>query len=147
MCVYHQDRTALHWCAKKNFIEGVTALLEAKAQVNLQNQSGKTALHYCAEKGHTEGVTALLEAKTCSGGFNIKDHFANAVDGPYEELAQKCYDHNMANEMDEALPYSEALVRMDPANAMHHYHLARNYLLLNQLVNALFHYNWVICCP
>jgi hypothetical protein len=74
-------------------------------------------------------------------------HFANAVDGPYEELAQKCYDHNMANEMDEALPYSEALVRMDPANAMHHYHLARNYLLLNQLVNALFHYNWVICCP
>ena len=76
-------------------------------------------------------------------------HFTNAVHGPYEEISQQCYDYNMAEDMQAALPYAEALVRMEPGNAMHHYHLARNYLLLNELVNALFHYNWVNhygCC-
>jgi hypothetical protein len=71
-------------------------------------------------------------------------HFGPAVSGPMDEILAKCAEYNIANEMMEALPYSEALVRMDPGNAMHHYHLARNYLLLNQLAGALFHYNWAL---
>ena len=79
----------------------------------------------------------------CVVGFVNFVHFDEAVHAPFEELMQKCAEYNMADMMENALPYAEALVRVDPGNAMHHYHLARNYLLLNKLQFALFHYNWV----
>ena len=44
MCVCHQGYTALHHCADRNFIEGITALLEAKAQVDLQNNDGNVSV-------------------------------------------------------------------------------------------------------
>ena len=44
MCVCHQGRTALHICAYGNFIEGITALLEAKAQVDLQDNYGNVSV-------------------------------------------------------------------------------------------------------
>ena len=45
----------------ENYPECVEALLEARADVNIQNKTGNAALSYAAHEGATAFVTALLE--------------------------------------------------------------------------------------
>lgn len=55
-------RTALQCAAYSGFLECVQILLEAGAEVNLQDDEGITALHWAASAGHLATVSLLLNS-------------------------------------------------------------------------------------
>lgn len=64
-------RTALMYAATINQVDSVTALLDAKAEVDLvDNDEGFTALMFAAGEGHTAIIDRLLQAGARS---EIKD--------------------------------------------------------------------------
>ncbi|WP_353284266.1 ankyrin repeat domain-containing protein [Wolbachia endosymbiont (group A) of Lasioglossum fulvicorne] len=65
-------KSSLHLAARLGKLEAVEGLLEKKANVNAQNDTGKTPLHVAAEHDHKEVVEALLKVE----GINV-----NAQDG------------------------------------------------------------------
>jgi len=58
-----------------------------------------------------------------------------------EDYLEKGAELARIDDAEGARPYLEYAVRMQPGSAMHHYNLARDYLLLNYLEPCLFHYN------
>ena len=54
--------TPLHFAAFFNDMEGIRALLDAKAEINLQNSDGNTPLHLAARNGHASAVEQLLKS-------------------------------------------------------------------------------------
>src|SRR5450432_1000179 len=65
------DNTGLHLASKNGHEEVVKLLLEAKADVNVQDSYGGTALYWAARSGH-EAVVKLLLAKD-GVGLDPKD--------------------------------------------------------------------------
>ncbi|NDG64888.1 MAG: DUF1573 domain-containing protein, partial [Planctomycetes bacterium] len=55
-------RTALHWAARENRGEIVAILIEAKADVNAQDRTGKGPLTLAAETGSVEATQKLVDA-------------------------------------------------------------------------------------
>jgi len=58
----HSGVGALHVCAAKGWLEGVTMLLQNGADPNLADNTGQTALHSAAQTGTAEVLSALLRA-------------------------------------------------------------------------------------
>jgi len=56
-------------------------ILDYKANVNAQTNSGETPLHFCAEKGHTEFAQLLLEH---DARLDIRDKGANGGATPFD---------------------------------------------------------------
>eukprot|EP00462_Mataza_sp_D1_P011692 CAMPEP_0175151756 /NCGR_PEP_ID=MMETSP0087-20121206/18702_1 /TAXON_ID=136419 /ORGANISM="Unknown Unknown, Strain D1" /LENGTH=168 /DNA_ID=CAMNT_0016438047 /DNA_START=57 /DNA_END=563 /DNA_ORIENTATION=- len=72
-------------------------------------------------------------------GFDKFIHFGPKPEGGNpEELGAK---YAQADQHEKSLPYLEQLVRNSPQSALSNFNLARNYLLLNKLEPALFHFN------
>lgn len=61
MCVYFKGFAALHYCALNGNLEGVTALVEAGADVNLKdNRSGRTPFFHALENNYVWIAQKLL---------------------------------------------------------------------------------------
>ena len=54
--------TALHWCARWNRPEIARMLIDAGADLNIQQDNGSTALHVSARWNHPEIARVLIEA-------------------------------------------------------------------------------------
>ena len=54
--------TALHWCANKNRPEILRMLIDAGADLNMQDNRGRTPLQYCVDWNHPEIARMLLDA-------------------------------------------------------------------------------------
>lgn len=54
--------TALHYASKSGYYDIVSALLENKANPNIQSNSGMTALHEAARAGHVVVIRKLIDA-------------------------------------------------------------------------------------
>ena len=59
---YNEGATALHIAAKNGHVECLRTLIEAKANVNLQDKKGKSALHAAAKNGHVECLRTLIDS-------------------------------------------------------------------------------------
>ncbi|MCX5640559.1 MAG: ankyrin repeat domain-containing protein [Planctomycetota bacterium] len=64
------QRTALHFAAESGNMDIVKMLLDAKANPNAQDRTGKTPVTVAAERGKTDVLTALLAA---GGDANARD--------------------------------------------------------------------------
>lgn len=64
------QRTALHFASEAGNKDAVAMLLEAKANPNAADRTGKTPVSMAAEKGHAEILKALLAA---GGDANVRD--------------------------------------------------------------------------
>jgi len=59
-CNPEYRRTALHWACEGGHVQICSALLDAKASVNLQDRSGATPLHWAAWNGHAAVCQLLI---------------------------------------------------------------------------------------
>ena len=80
------QRTALHFAAESGNMEVVRMLLDAKANANAQDRTGKTPVTIAAERGRAEALKALLAA---GGNPNSRDQvegspllWASGLGGP-----------------------------------------------------------------
>jgi ankyrin repeat protein len=80
------QRTALHFAAEGGNMEVLRALLDAKANPNAQDRTGKTPVTVAAERGKTDALKALLAA---GGDANARDQvqgspllWASGLGGP-----------------------------------------------------------------
>ena len=64
------QRTALHFAAESGNKDAVALLIEAKANPNAADRTGKTPVAMAAEKGHADALKALLAA---GGDANVRD--------------------------------------------------------------------------
>ena len=55
-------RTALHMCASYNHPEIARMLIDAGADVNIQDENGLTPLHWCVINNHPEIARMLIDA-------------------------------------------------------------------------------------
>jgi len=87
-------RTVLHEAAITGNAEVVTLLLDAKANINIQDRGGKTALLWAAEKGHKEVVKILLDAKASVNipGEGGDTPLAQAVLNGHKEIVKMLLD-------------------------------------------------------
>jgi ankyrin repeat protein len=80
------QRTALHFAAESGNMETIQALLDAKANANAQDRTGKTPVTVAAERGKVDALKALLKA---GGDANARDQvqgspllWASGLGGP-----------------------------------------------------------------
>jgi ankyrin repeat protein len=80
------QRTALHFAAESGNVETLQALLDAKANPNAQDRTGKTPVTVAAERGKVDALKALLKA---GGDANSRDQvqgspllWASGLGGP-----------------------------------------------------------------
>jgi ankyrin repeat protein len=57
-----QGNSSLHVAAKAGHLSTVREMIRRKADVNLQNSTGKLAIHLASDKGHLKITELLLEA-------------------------------------------------------------------------------------
>lgn len=62
MVVDENGRSALHFAAALGVVDAVKLLVEASADINLQDREGYTPLHMAAGYMHTSSMTTLLES-------------------------------------------------------------------------------------
>jgi len=68
--------TALEWAARKGYTEVVKALLDNKANTNVNRHNGVTPLYIAVQEGHTDVVKQLLHGKA---DVNASCRTANAT--------------------------------------------------------------------
>ena len=69
-------RTALHMCASYNHPEIARMLIDAGADVNIQDENGLTPLHWCARFDRPEILGVLIDA---GADLNIQDNFGKTA--------------------------------------------------------------------
>ena len=74
-------------------------------------------------------------------GYTRFNHFQPHILQSGVDFLERGAYHARREENELARPFLEMAVKSDPGNAMHHFNLARDYLLLNFLEPALFHFN------
>lgn len=66
----HSGRTVLHLVASRGYVDAVSRLLKAGANLNSQDQNEWTPLHLSVAEGHAE-MTSLLVAT--GANLNLRD--------------------------------------------------------------------------
>ena len=62
----------LHWAARNESVECLTALIDAGADINITTGQGGTPLHIAAAQGHANITSVLI---TAGAGINTKDRY------------------------------------------------------------------------
>jgi len=73
--------TPLHWAAMFGLVSTGEILLEAKAPIDAQSNSGETSLHLCAEKGNVAFISFLLGH---GAKKDLRDKSANGGQTPFD---------------------------------------------------------------
>lgn len=84
---------------------------------------------------------AQIQAKDFFVGYLGFHHFQKATPQPGVDFLERGAFFARQDKPTEARPFLEMAVKADPGNAMHHFNLARTFLILNFLEPAVFHYN------
>jgi len=95
------DRTALHIAASAGNLDFIETLLEARASMGAQTDTGLTALHLASRQGHSKVVSSLLQAGAEvlyeDTGLSLAIHFAAAKG--HAEIVALLLDHGGAQQM------------------------------------------------
>ncbi|XP_023288228.1 uncharacterized protein LOC105694743 isoform X2 [Orussus abietinus] len=88
---------AIHYCTQNNNVEGITALVEAGADVNIRDRkSGRTSLFHAMEHQNVEAAKVLLSLGAISNVVNFSGQTALS-------LLENFKNHSLAKAMDEAI--------------------------------------------